>query len=214
MTASHWCQSTCFPYRRTRLPLVFRELLSGRVPNNDQGRISFLPPWRCFNYSMSGVACLEFLPEKLETSRNKRSILCLFIASVDQWNLRLENMLKYLEAWIRHNLNEGIMQSVYYSSEKTNIWIESLGHKILNALVISAGDIMLCDLTHKKTLWSILSSCDVRVGHGGDGRRAIAVPWCFAGFAVHLLGWVAHPPNPTLSIIHASTLHSAMCLAF
>ena len=45
-------------------------------------------------------------------------------------------MLKYLEAWIRHNLNEGIMQSVYDSSEEQTDAgnIESL------ALVISAGD--------------------------------------------------------------------------
>ena len=51
-------------------------------------------------------------------------------------------MLKYLEAWIRHNLNEGIMQSVYDSSEEQTDAgnIESLGHNILNALVISAGD--------------------------------------------------------------------------
>ena len=158
-------------------------------------RVAFLS----FRLDDASITALEFLPEKLETSRIKRSILCLFIASVDQWNLRLENMLKYLKDWIRHNLNEGLMQSVYYSSEKqtdesnrcdTRYWMH----------LWSRRGIMLCDLTHKKTLWSILSSCDVfrsdfRLGHGGGGRRALAVPRCFAGFAVHLLGWVAHPPN-------------------
>ena len=51
-------------------------------------------------------------------------------------------MLKNLEAWIRHNFNEGMMQSVYGSSERQTDAgnIESLGHKILNALVITAGD--------------------------------------------------------------------------